>query len=337
MLNTNDDESDESLVDPTLVTALLVPTVTASTTVPTTTKDDDTKQVVTNFGLGRIVQHRSAEQIYEIRLNYGATLYAPSESIHPISGALTNENDYEKGNTADVLLDVSNRSNSTTMDEDQSAMELNVAYEALETMRKLNLEMTCQERNIPYKQQDLQTTCSACLLLREPSIAPSSSSSLDGATKRSFSSRLLAKSNNRSYPKAKVSLPCLICGTPICTTHSSKSFRKESIIMCCPCEELFGLSYVTQILTCTNHKERRQQIDRMIELYDRTLLLLRFVTTINFDHICTVLQQSTVRKNKVGIGSSSAGIVSGALGIAAASLILTPLGPPLIIGRYEKN
>ena len=102
--------------------------------------------------------------------------------------------------------------------------------------------------------------------------------------------------------------------------------------MCGTCEELFGLSYVIQILTCPVPKLRRQSIDKMIELYDRTILLLRFITTTEqLDQICTVLQQSTIRKNKVGIGSSSAGIVSGVLGIVSAATIFTPVGPPLLL------
>lgn len=43
------------------------------------------------------------------------------------------------------------------------------------------------------------------------------------------------------------------------------------------------------------------------------------------------LERTTKQSNQVGVGSSSAGLVSGALGVAAACTILTPAGPPLLI------
>uniref|UniRef100_A0A7S1V4T1 Uncharacterized protein n=1 Tax=Grammatophora oceanica TaxID=210454 RepID=A0A7S1V4T1_9STRA len=65
-------------------------------------------------------------------------------------------------------------------------------------------------------------------------------------------------------------------------------------------------------------------------MYDRAVLLLKFSSQF-IDDIALALEQSTERQNKVGLGSSSVGVVSGALGIAAACTILTPAGPPLLI------
>ena len=346
----------------------MVPLCIDCTRSSSSTANTGTVLVSTNYGDGHVVQHRLEDDIMEIRLVNGARLYTPSNTIRSTAGtaAITN--------TTDDSLDVSMQSSvgSSKMDDyhnDQSVMELNVAYESLEIMRKLNLEMSCQENQIPYTPQDLQTTCAACVLARDPyrMTTTTPSLSLDDTTnntattdtdidtdtvptktppKRSFfskstSSTMTQSQKNMAYntmiakkynsTKAKASLPCLICGTPTCPKHGSASFRKENIIMCCTCEELFGLSYVTQILTCPDPKVRRQAIDKMMELYDRTILLLRFMTTVHLDDICTVLQNSTIRKNKVGIGSSSAGIVSGVLGIVSAATIFTPVGPPLLI------
>ena len=254
--------------------------------------------VETHYGAGHIVDYRPADQIYEVELSFGR-LYGTELTLRrPLSGEMNESSHHDDDH------------------ENQSVMELNVAYEALETMRKLNLEMTCQEKNLPYTTTDLQSTCTVCVLSRPPQQKSS-------PTKAQRFSQTFAL-------KPKVSPPCLICGTPVCRSHASPSFRKEGITMCLSCEALFGISYVTQILTCTDPRQRRMYIDKMIELYDRTVLLLRY-STIHTGDLCLILQKSTERKNKVGIGSSSAGIVSGVLGLVSAATIFTPIGPPLLI------
>jgi hypothetical protein len=71
-------------------------------------------------------------------------------------------------------------------------------------------------------------------------------------------------------------------------------------------------------------------IDEMIGLYDRCLMLLRYSAQF-IDTVATVLEQKKEQQNKIGLGSSGAGLVSGVLGVAAAATILTPVGPPLLI------
>ena len=339
-----------------------------------TGKDDNTGShrslVSTKYGNGWLLQQQEPRlegpiiNMVQVQLWNGARLYAPLDSVTIISSRHNdNDNENDKDDNDRENLDASRKSSSSTChhdnDNDPSVMELNVAYESLETMRKLNLEMTCQEHFIPFTPQDLQTTCAVCLLAREPFPVRSSNSSNGEAPdavpvppppKRSLFAASSSRQRNSatSPPKqnsirqyheiakkyhrqAKVSPPCLICGTPTCPKHASVSFRQEGINMCGTCESLFGLSYVTQILTCPDPQLRRRSLDQMIELYDRTVLLLRFMTTNQFDEVCTVLQQSTIRKNKVGIGSSSAGIVSGVLGIVSAVTIFTPIGPPLLL------
>lgn len=100
--------------------------------------------------------------------------------------------------------------------------------------------------------------------------------------------------------------------------------------MCLSCEALFGMDYVVDILTSPDACQRRTHMDRMIDLYDRAVLLLRYSVQY-IDDICASLQTAAVHQNRVGLGSSSAGIVSGVLGIVSCATIFTPVGPPLLI------
>jgi hypothetical protein len=66
------------------------------------------------------------------------------------------------------------------------------------------------------------------------------------------------------------------------------------------------------------------------DAYDRTVLLLRYSEPL-VEPLATALEETKERQNKVSVGANSAGIVSGALGVAAAATILTPVGAPLLI------
>jgi hypothetical protein len=121
---------------------------------------------------------------------------------------------------------------------------------------------------------------------------------------------------------------CLICATPCCAAHSSKTFRQESLTVCTDCEEVFQLDFVVDCLT--DRDKLPEHVERMVDLYDRAVLLLKYSSQYIPD-IATQLEGTQERQNKVGLGSSSAGVVSGILGIAAAATIITPAGPPLLI------
>ena len=77
-----------------------------------------------------------------------------NETIHQ------NDNDND---TSEQDQEQMNSNNNTKM-----IQELNIAYETLESMRMVQLEMTCQELYIPYTKQDIETTCTKCLLERRP-------------------------------------------------------------------------------------------------------------------------------------------------------------------------
>ena len=103
----------------------------------------------------------------------------------------------------------------------KASMEINAAYESQEKMRRLNLEVECQHRGIVLTEQDYEK-CTTYLFQEK---------------KRSL------------IPFGKRSTPCLICAAPCCTTHRSKSFWQESLVVCCDCEQVFTLDYVVESLT----------------------------------------------------------------------------------------
>lgn len=124
----------------------------------------------------------------------------------------------------------------------------------------------------------------------------------------------------------------MICGAPACVNHSSEVFRKEKVTVCSECAPLFTMDFIEALIFDGQNSicEREEHVDHMIDVYDRTLLLLRYSSQY-VDDIAAALEENTERSNKVGLGSTSAGIVSGITGVAAAATILTPAGPPLLI------
>eukprot|EP00529_Nitzschia_sp_RCC80_P005870 CAMPEP_0113513562 /NCGR_PEP_ID=MMETSP0014_2-20120614/39935_1 /TAXON_ID=2857 /ORGANISM="Nitzschia sp." /LENGTH=971 /DNA_ID=CAMNT_0000409987 /DNA_START=271 /DNA_END=3187 /DNA_ORIENTATION=+ /assembly_acc=CAM_ASM_000159 len=123
--------------------------------------------------------------------------------------------------------------------------------------------------------------------------------------------------------------PCLICASPSCPKHSSSSFRREGITLCLSCERLFELDFIVDCVN-QNPAERSKSIDHMIDCYDRCVLMLRYSTRF-VEPMAKALEEQKEQQNKIGLGSSSVGVLSGVLGIAAAASILTPAGPPLLI------
>jgi hypothetical protein len=94
-------------------------------------------------------------------------------------------------------------------------------------------------------------------------------------------------------------------------------------------DSLNSASFLSVSLDTRCEETCHAYIDEMIGLYDRCLMLLRFSAQF-IDTIATLLEQKQEQQNKIGLGSS-AGVVSGVLGVVAAATILTPVGPPLLI------
>lgn len=284
----------------------------------------------------------------------------------------------------------------------EQAEELNVAYEAQEKMRRMNLEMECFQHGITDVQQD---RCTTCLLHPDRSSSteaggrshnrfPMLQKFVDSAreTAESASAAAIATTNDgNKFPRLRklwgtataastkstgetkedeekkeidaekkpaasaaskekssqrVVLPriqkllderqkasavsCLICGNPVCSTHSSANFRKEGITLCLGCERLFELDFIIECVSTPDAAERAKRIDHMVDCYDRCQLLLKYSTQY-VEQIAQSLEQQKEKQNRIGLGSSGVGVLSGVLGIAAAATILTPAGPPLLI------
>ena len=294
------------------------------------------EDVDTAYGCGKVVAYRGTDGMYVVKLksngDHGngrdfATLY--SKEIHVLSAA-------EKQEISKNTI-----------------MELNDAYQSMEKMRRLNLEMECFEHGITGVDFEQCTTCLMTKSQEAPRF-PRLQKMVDQAqTSTSESTRfprirsLWGKPKDDQKPKEKIVVlpriqnfmderrkasasPCLICASPSCSVHSSASFRKEGISLCHSCERLFDLNFIVDCVSTTDATDRAKQIDHMIDLYDRSLLLLKYSSQY-IDTIARSLEQKKEQQNKIGLGSSGVGMVSGVLGVAAAVTILTPAGPPLLI------
>jgi hypothetical protein len=260
----------------------------------------------TTYGAGVIQHYRELDGMYVVDMPFGA-LYANREALQTPEHCIP-------------LTAIKKPKNDTTM-------ELNVAYESLEKMRQLNLEVTCQEQGILFKGDSLSTTCTKCLLDTQPSDANNVSAIFQNG--RFPRIRRLVDQQQRQQA-VKSGTPCLICSAPACRSHASKTFGGEGITVCLECERLFSMDYVIDCLAAPDKETRRTQIGQMIDLFDRVILLLKYSAQF-IATVATSLEETTERQNKVGVGSSSAGMVSGVLGVAAAATIFTPAGPPLLV------
>lgn len=281
--------------------------------------------VATIYGPGQLLGYKEIGKVYEVQLPFGK-LFAQKDALHPPPPP-----------TATQMKNMKNASPVVNGNKKPSAMEINDAYEALDKMRRLNLEVTCQEHGISTVDYD---RCVTCLLTsgKDEQRQQQGMLAATGSSSARFPrlKKLIAETK-RLKPKRPCS-PCLICGNPVCSNHTSSTFRAEKVNVCLECEKLFNFEYVVDCLIMDN-RERQERINHMIDLYDRTVLLLKYSSQY-IDDVATSLEEAMARQNKIGVGGSTAGIMSGALGIAAAATILTPAGPPLLVasllfgGRY---
>lgn len=224
-----------------------------------------------------------------------------------------------------------NRSNKPL--QKSKTMALDEAYEAIEEMRRLNLEVEFAERIASGEQIDLNA-CTQCL---RSSIGETTQKLQPDKNILGFDGHRIRNAKDRlTRPSAS---PCLICWSPVCKAHSCDGFRKEGITVCRECSHLFSLDF---ILACVSHADEchtssstnlakgNAHLDRLVDIYDRVLLILRYSMQYAED-IAVSLERKSKRNNHIGLGSNVTGIVSGATGIAAAATIFTPAGPPLII------
>ena len=313
--------------------------------------------VQTPYGEGTVVDFRDGDGMYAISLESNSKMMLYTPTLYP-------ETKQEDTNT--------------TKSHTSSSMELNIAYESLEKMRRLNLQMQAHEELGMELTESDYDKCTVCLLSQHQtgkkerfpilqkfadetlskhptsfprirkfwSSAESTSSSEEQQHKREEPSssteqpqtnkivvlpRIQKLLDERSIMNQNAT-PCLICAAPTCSAHASKSFAKQAshITLCCACERLFELEFIVECVSTGSIQQRSQHIQHMMDMYDRSLLLLKYSAQF-IDSIARVLEEKQEQSNKIGLGSSSVGMVSGVLGVAAAATILTPAGPPLLV------
>ena len=191
----------------------------------------------------------------------------------------------------------------------------------------------------------------------QPPLASQSNSSLstmdDGITKSAtdgvgggVGGSMLGNSSTSSSSSTtsmlkKVYYPCLTCGHPTCATHSSSSLSKNRVTICQSCACLYELEYLVETVasttapTTSNYPaECQQKVNDMIDCYDRAKLLLEYAAEYA-EEIACALESNTARSNKIGVGSSASGIVSGVTGVIGCGALFFPpvavAGVPLLI------
>ena len=118
--------------------------------------------------------------------------------------------------------------------------------------------------------------------------------------------------------------------------------------VCIHCAPLFGLDFIVDLIQNgdADPDYRRRKVDQVVDSYDRAIIVLKYLRQF-IDSTCDELEQTAVRDNKIGLGSSATGLVSGVTGltvaaihfaamssavsIVAAATVLTPVGPPLLL------
>lgn len=134
----------------------------------------------------------------------------------------------------------------------------------------------------------------------------------------------------------KLPRPCLTCGQPTCARHAAPEFSKNHVTLCKTCANLFDLDFLVDIIIASvaDAKACQRKVDNLIDCYDRTRLLLLYAAQYS-ERVASSLEAQTARSNKVGVGASATGVVSGVAGVVGCGALLLPpvavVGVPLLI------
>ena len=237
--------------------------------------------VETPYGRGRVIDFRPDEGLFQIQLRW-ACLFCPPSAFTVVDAAPSRP----------------------------SVMELNVAYESLESMRRHNVQVACREKGIRCLHVD---HCVTCLLGRRPITSPSNPFF-----------RFCDFVEDSIAPLCK-SPPCLACGNPVCRKHCGPSTTANTATICASCDSLLCMDTVLTVLT-QKGPDRQQCLAQLVTLYDRCRLLL--VSTL--PSTAQALRDAQGPYNRVGLTTGSAGLAAGVVGCLAAAAIGTPAGPPLL-------
>jgi len=243
------------------------------------------------------------------------------------SSLLVNNNDHpeERSDGVEPCTNTNNDSADASAAEtppsnNSTIMALNEAFTSLESMRIANLELELNRSVDPRH-------CVTCL------------------RREVERQRAGQRGTTWGFHKRRA-VPCLVCAAPTCLKHAStvhRDFQKQ-LTVCCQCAPLFGLDFIVDLIHNGDDDPayRRAAVEKVVDSYDRALIALKFARQY-IDRTCEALEKSAARDNRIGLGSSSVGLVSGVTGVAAAAIhlaafstvaaaaVLTPVGPPLLI------
>lgn len=201
-------------------------------------------------------------------------------------------------------------------------LELNSAYESWEKHRTTQVKAECERMGLEFTDETMNQ-CVACLkepTKYDPTLKDESGNPLFPSLYK------LRQSSQDVWSGRKNVNPCLLCSAMACSQHCCKAFRKEGITVCSSC--MHHLEY--DLFDTTNIEDLKKQTEELKELYSRAMLLLGYCSQFMLE-TANSLEAKTKQHDQIGVGGSSAGLVSGVLGVAAAATILTPAGPPLLV------
>lgn len=177
--------------------------------------------------------------------------------------------------------------------------EIDQDLDAFEEGRRLKLEMACADLGIDCD----HSVCTICLLHKD----------------NMRSSSMLHNSSN-----GKMVGTCIACGAPSCRRHSVKELRKENVVVCSDCEDLFHRRIDPGDAMLV------KKVESALQMYKRSYLLLESMASGVTELVCK-LHEVSAQNTKVDFGSSSVSFLSSAMGLAGAATILTPAGPPMLL------
>lgn len=268
--------------------------------------------VRTPFGMGTLLEYRESTETYVVQLSFGGILY--TKNVPETSSFLAKE--AEDGRT--FFFAKKNKRKAKTV------LELNETFLQWEETRRQEIQQECQRWGIPYTDKT-QHQCFACLLTKakqqqQPNAVSAGTALFANAQGQPRFPRLfkLRQSGQELVAQSRHQVqddPCLLCGTRTCAQHSSSAFRKENVSLCLDCVQNLECGEFTSESNIFDLEERTRHLQ---ELYGRALLLLTFCKPY-METTAQQLEEQTKQHNEIaGIGGSSAGLVSGVLGVAAA-------------------
>jgi guanyl-specific ribonuclease Sa len=282
------------------------------------------QKVQTPYGAGVVEEFRTSTKTYVVRLAFGGTLYTQDTPVPKYTN--------NKGSLSSMFT------------KKKSVVELNDAFVQWEAKHQAEVEAECIRLGIPFE-EDIKHQCFACvkettLETKKAEKATRNTALFADSTgnpmfprlhKLRVSTRDIITTNTQQVRTAvtKNDAPCLLCATVCCGKHSSSAFRKENVTLCLDCVKTVESN---QFQISKTLPEVEAHTNQLYELYERALILLQYCDTY-IEVTAEQLEQQTKQHNEIaGVGGSSVGLASGILGVAAACTILTPMGPPLLLG-----